>query len=202
MRKYLQSDSLIQRFLGLAGLGVVLFLAAWTLSYAALPEGILRGRTAAAALAGEEAAGSLLLEFLRIFALNMFMVFVIVAANRILVIHGYPLGYLPPLFMAILYAITLGTNSFLIPLPERMAPTFAVLLRSGPYEILGYILIAVSTFKLPTYRFKRFIPPDSEPIEPPPAFMKSINWVGFGLAISILAAANVYEAYMILGVAG
>jgi len=163
-----------------------------------LPEGILRGRTATAVLAGEDPADSILSEFLRIVFLNMFMIIIVIAANRTLVIHGFPLGYLPPLFMAALYAITLGTNSFSIPLPNRMAPSVEVLFRSGPYEITSYILMAVSTYKLPTNRFKRLIPPDSEPITPTPRFSKNIDWLGFAFAIVLMISANMWEAYQII----
>lgn len=201
MSRLLQHDSFLIRFLSLIGLGAVIFLVLWIFSFYFLPEGILRGRTAAAVLAGEEAADSFLLEFLRIVLLNMFMMVVVVVANRILVIRGFPLGYLPPLLLCAIYAITLGTNSFSIPLPNRMAPTFEVLLRSGPYEIASYILMAVSTRGLSTSEFKRLIPPDSEPIEPTPGFSENINWAGFVLAILLMIGANLWEAYQIVSLA-
>jgi hypothetical protein len=65
---------------------VVIFLAFWILSYFLLPKGVLYGRTTSAALSGEEAAGSLLLGFLRIVLLNTFMMTLVVAANRLLII--------------------------------------------------------------------------------------------------------------------
>lgn len=198
MSRLLQHDSLWIRFFTLLGLGTVIFLALWGFSYYLLPEGILRGRTAAAVLAGEEAAGSFTVEFLRIAFLNMFMLVVVVAANRIIVVYGFPLGYLPPILLSILYAITLGTNSFSIPLPHAMAPTFGVLFRSGPYEIAAYMLIATATYKLPTNIFKRLIPPDSKPIEPPPRFSENVNWTGVALAMLLLIGANLWEAYQIV----
>ena len=127
MSKWIRHQSLLT----LLGLGVVIFLAFWILSYYLLPEGVLRGRTASAALSGEEAAGSLLPEFLRIVLLNTFMMALVVAANRLLIIKGFPLGYFPPLVLSAMYAVTLGTNSFSMPLPARMAPSLEVLLRSG-----------------------------------------------------------------------
>jgi hypothetical protein len=54
---------------------------------------------------------------------------------------GYPLGYYVPLEWAMLYAGLLGTHSFGLPIPGgRLPPSFAVLVRSGPYEIAAFIL--------------------------------------------------------------
>jgi hypothetical protein len=198
MGKLLHHDALWVRFLSLMGLATVVFLVFWAVGYSWLPEGVLRGRSGAAVLAGEEAADTLLAEFLRIALLNLFPIAIVVAANRLLVIQGFPLGYLPPLLWSASYAITLGTNSFSIPLPARMAPSFAVLARSGPYEIAAYVLMAAATYALPTYVAKRLIPPDSEPIEPPPPFWASIDWIGFALALLLLIGASLWEAYKIV----
>ena len=93
----------------------------------------------------------------------------------------------------------LGTNSFSIPLPERMAPSLAVFGRTGLYEIAAYVLIAVATYSLPLYKAKRFFPPKSEPIIPKPKFSLTLKqWVGLGLAIAVLLVANAREAYMIV----
>ena len=49
------------------------------------------------------------------------------------------------------------------------------------------------------YTVTRFIPPTSEPIIPKPKFSLTIEqWVGLGLAIAVLLAANAREAYMIM----
>jgi len=198
MKRLLLNDSLWIRFFSMMLLGVGILLLFWFLSYYLLPEAILRGRTGAAVLAGDKAADTFVAEFSRIALLNLFMLFIIVTANRILKVSDFPLGYFPPLFLSAIYAVTLGTNSFSIPLPAPMAPSINVFLRSGPYEITAYILTAVSTYTLSTYRFKRLIPPDSEPITPKPSFTKNITWPGFILAIFILLLANAYEAYQIV----
>jgi len=198
MGKWLRHESLLIRFLALLGLGSVIFLVFWILSYYLLPEGVLRGRTAAAALAGEQAASSLFREFLRIVLLNTFMMAVVILANRILIINGFPLGYFPPLVLSAMYAVTLGTNSFSMPLPARMAPSLGVFLRSGPYEIISYLLMAAATYALPTYRFLNLIPPDSEPIQPAPVFRKNVSWLGFTMALLIMIGANFWEALQIM----
>lgn len=198
VKKLLCHEAWYVRFLALLGLSMVLFVLVWTVAYYLLPEGMLRGRSGAAVLAGEEAAGSFALEFLRIFAINLLPMGLVIYANYLLLIDGYPLGYLPPLIWSLMYAVTLGTNSFSIPLPEPMAPSLAVFGRSGPYEMAAYILMATATYGVSTHRFKRLIPPDSEPIQPKPKFAEQVNWLGFALAVALLIAANAYEAYMIM----
>jgi hypothetical protein len=50
-KHYLVHGRLVVRFLALLVVVVAAFVAAWALSYAFLPEGMLRGRTGGAALA-------------------------------------------------------------------------------------------------------------------------------------------------------
>ena len=199
MTQLLCNKRLYIRFLTLFGLGVVLFTLAWTLSYLFLPEGILRGRTGSAILVGDEAAGSFLAEWLRIVALNLFSLLMVMLSNRIYRYKGFTLGYLIPLVMFTMYAVCLGTNSFSIPLPERMAPSLAVLGRTGLYEMAALTLMAVATCSINLYEVTRFIPPAYEPVAPKPKFSLTLEqWIGFGLAIAILLAANAREAYMIV----
>ena len=199
MKRLLCNKRLYVRFLSLLGLGVVLFTLVWTLSYFFLPEGVLRGRTGSAILAGDEAASSFLAEWLRIVALNLMAGSLIVLANRIYRYKGFPLGYIIPLAWLTIYAVFLGTNSFSIPLPERMAPTLAVLGRSGLYEIAAFTLVAAATYSINLYDVKRFIPPTYEPVTPKPKFSLTLDqWVGLGLGIVVLLTANAREAYMIM----
>ena len=199
MKRLLCHERLYARFLALFGLGAVLFTLAWTLSYLFLPEGVLRGRTGSAMLAGDEAAGSFLAEWLRIAALNLMAGILIVLANRIYRYRGLPLGYVIPLAWLTIYAIFLGTNSFSISLPERMAPSLAVFERTGLYEFAADMLLAVATFSINWYTVTRFIPPTYEPVSPKPKFSLTLEqWVGFSLAIVVLLAANAREAYMIM----
>jgi len=199
MKQLLCHERLYVRFLALFGLGAVLFTLTWTLSYFFLPEGVLRGRTGSAILAGDEAADSFIAEWLRIVALNLIGVSLVVVANRIYRYKGFPLGYLIPPAMLAMYATCLGTNSFSIPLPERMAPSLAIFGRSGLYEMAALTLVAVSTHSINLYKVTRFIPPTYEPIIPKPKFSLTIEqWVGLGLAIAVLLAANAREAYMIV----
>ena len=199
MKRLLCHERLYVRFLALFGLGAVLFTLTWTLSYYFLPEGVLRGRTGSAILAGDEAAGSFSAEWLRIVALNLMAGSLIVLANRIYRYKGYPLGYIIPLAWLTVYAVFLGTNSFSIPLPERMAPSLAVLGRSGLYEMAAFMLVAVATYSINLYEVTRLIPADYVPVTPKPRFSLTLEqWVGLGLAIVVLLAATAREAYMIM----
>lgn len=199
MKSLLLHEKLIVRSLSLFGLGLVLLILIWTLSYAVLPTGILRGRLASGALAGEAAAASFLIEFLRIFALNFAIAVVFVfLPNRVLQVNDYPLGYLPPLIYFIFYAILLGTNSFAIPLAEPMPPSLRVLGRSGLYELAAYILVATSSYNIAAAKAKRFFPPDSEPVAPKPSLWRNTNWIGISLAVLVLGASNAWEAYQIM----
>jgi hypothetical protein len=198
MAKYLCNEKFWIRFLSYFGVSTLIFLIVWTASYFFLPEGIIRGKSATV-IVGDEAARSFFKEFLRIAAYNLFIsMMLIFAANWIFKVGCYPLGYLLPIYFVILYAIVLGTNSFAILLPERMAPSLAVFRRSGIYEIIAFILMATATYGISSYRVLSFIPPKSEEIKPKPKFSQDINWVGFIAAILLLLAANAWEAYQIV----
>jgi hypothetical protein len=199
MRRWLCHDKLSVRFATLFGLSLALFFLLWAFSYAFLPEGIMRGRSGAALLAGDTSAGSFLGEFLRIFAINLIVgAGLVVLANRVLLVNGYPLGYLPVLIQAGMYAIILGTNSFSIPLPARMGPSLTVFKRSGLYEIAAYALLATATSRIATSKARNLFTRRSEPVEPKPNFWRETNLSGVVISLLILAAANAWEAYMIV----
>lgn len=54
---FLGNDRLIVRFISLYAMGLVLFFTAWTVSYLALPEGLISRFGPLNALAGDGAAG-------------------------------------------------------------------------------------------------------------------------------------------------
>ncbi len=200
LKSWLTHRCLIIRFLSLYGLITALFLIAWTVSYFFLPEGMIRGRTGAAILAGNEAASTWLVEFLRIFGLNLAISIVAVGAASLLKNNGITFGYYGPVLWGILYGVLLGTNSFSIPLPERLLPTLAVLTRSGPYEIGAYALLAASLFKLPLAELVGKWPRQTlEKIgkDQRPKFAVE-DWIGIFTAFFLLALACAWEAYQIV----
>jgi hypothetical protein len=197
-KKYLLHEKLLVRFSALLGVVVVAFLAAWTLSYLLLPEGVLRGRSVAQLLAGNElTGGSVLLEWFRLLAINLGVVFLVIIANIFRTENNYPLGYTSTTMIAMIFGVTLGTNSFAVSLGGKMMPTIAVLGSSGLYEIAAYVLAAAATVSISRVRLVGKWPKQtSETITPPEA--KSVlqeQFMGILLSIVILGIACGWEAY-------
>jgi len=136
MRRILGHDRVVVRFIGLYALGLALFFTCWTLSYHLLPEGILRGVGILGRLAGESTADTATQEFTQIFSLNLIGWTLILACNYVLLV---------PLAWMVMYAVTLGTNSFSIPMETRMAVSLSAFQRSGLWEMMAATLFAVTT---------------------------------------------------------
>ncbi|MFW5890897.1 MAG: hypothetical protein ACOCUI_01605 [bacterium] len=198
MEKFLGNKKIIIRFISLYSLGLLLFFISWITSYLLLPDGMLNGFGALAKLAGDSAAETLGLEFIKIFGLNIIGLLFIIIGNYILRVNSFSFGYLIPLTWMILYGITLGTNSFSIPLEEPMAPTLAILGRSGLYEMMAATLLAVSTNSISVNKSESF----SSKSKPIPKnernSLKKEQWTAIGIAVLILAVAALREAYMIV----
>jgi hypothetical protein len=119
-----------------------LFLAAWTVSYLFLPEGLLRRAGGPGPLS--TTAETVTMEFLSIFAWNLGFGLIVVAANTFRSIRT-PMGYLAVLVMWVQGAVIWGTNSLAIQ-TGRLAPSPSVILgRSGVYELTAFVAIAVAT---------------------------------------------------------
>jgi len=193
--KFLFNDSIIVRFISFFVIGAILFTAVWYLSYHFLPEGIMQGKTGSAIIVGSEAAPTMLEEWGTIVMWNLGALFLVFIVNLILYLDRFPLGCITPLGLITLYAVFLGTNSFSIPMAEPMAPTLAVLGRGGPYEMMGFILIAVATYNQSRFALTN----NSHRISPVPR-MSLEQWVGVGLAIALILFAGWREAAMIMAV--
>ncbi|HKJ46681.1 MAG TPA: hypothetical protein VJ991_12700 [Balneolales bacterium] len=201
MKKLLLHKSLLIRFISLYLTGLLLFLFAWFISYYFLPEGVIRGGTAAAKFAGNDVGGNLFGEWMIILAFNLFATVIIIIANISTNVRGYPLGYLVPIIWFIYYGILLGTNSFSIPMPQRIAPSLTVFGRSGLYEMASYILIAVATYALPRHNANRLFFSTYEKIDPETiASLSKSQWTAIVLAVVILLLSNLWEARMIMTV--
>lgn len=139
------------------------------------------------------------LEWLRIFALNLGVVFLLVVAPNVLRTEDdYPLGYWTVALLAIVFGVVLGTNSFTLSLEGKLAPTVAIFGSSGLYEISAYVLAATATSSIAKYRLVGRWPKQTiEAIVPPQA--KSViqeRSAGILLAISILVIATGWEAHL------
>lgn len=197
MKNLLKSDKIKMRFLGLYLFSLILLFLSWFIGYYFLPEGLLGGRTALSSLAGDSAASSMILEFFKIFILNILAFSVIIAANYILRVKYFAFGYLVPLAWTILYGLTLGTNSFAIPVAEKLAPSWRVFLRSGPYEMMAAVLLAVATDQIAINKSESFFQKSETVAKSERRKMKPKNWLAVIISILILAAAALREAYMI-----
>jgi len=174
-------------------IAAILFTVVWYLSYYFLPEGILQGKTGSAIIVGSDVAPTMLEEWGTIVMWNLGALFLVVLVNLIRYLDRFPLGYVTPLGLIALYATCLGTNSFSIPMAERMAPTLAVLLRGGPYEMTAFILVAVATYNQSRFALTN----NSYRISPVPR-MSLEQWIGIGLAIALILLAGWREATMIV----
>ncbi len=198
-KRYLMHDRLLIRFGALLGVVMLIFLGTWTASYVLLPEGLLRGRTAAQVLAGADlAGGSVWLEWLRILALNLgIMGFVIIAPNLLRTPGDIPLGYSTVTVQAVVFGMVLGTNSFTVALGGKLPPSLAIFGSTGLYEIAAYVLAATATVSIARYRLVGTWPKQTtEPIIPTKttAVIRERR-VGVLLAIALLVAACGWEAY-------
>jgi len=197
--KFLFNDRIIVRFISLFMIGAILFTAVWYLSYYFLPEGILQGKTGSAIIVGSEVAPTMLEEWGTIVLFNLGILFLVFIVNLIRYLDRFPLGYITPLGMITLYAVFLGTNSFSIPMAEPMAPTLAVLLRGGPYEMTAFILMAVATYNQSRIALTKDMHSmkDIHRISPVPRLSLE-QWAGIGLAIALILLAGWREATMIM----
>ena len=197
--KYLLHEKLLVRFGSLLVLVMAAFLGGWILSYLFLPEGLLRGRSAAQALAGNDlAGGSVWLEWLRLLAINLGALFLsIIAPNLFRTEKDYTLGFTSTTLIAVVFGITLGTDSFSLPMGGKMLPTLAILGSSGLYEIIAYVLAAAATVSISRYRLVGSgLKQKVEVIVPPKT--ESVTWerlIGVMLAITLLVVACGWEAY-------
>ncbi len=191
LQETVMNERLIIRFGSMLAIAAILFPLIWSASYHLLPEGFMRGKTPTESIIGSEVSTSFMGEWIEIAGFNMLAVLLIIALNLVFWLDLIPLGYIYPFGQIILYAIFIGTNSFFIPMPERMAPSFAILYRAGPYEMIGFLLVAASTYNQSRYALTH----DSHWINRP--VMKKEQWVGLISGIILILLAGLLESLMI-----
>ena len=196
---------LLIRFSTLLALATMVFVVAWTLAYLLLPLGVLRDRTAGAALAGgSEAASSFTLEWLRVFAVNFTIVGVVVVASNLLrTRRGVPLGYWSALVMIGAAAVVTGTNSFSIQVgATKLAPSLDVLGQPGPYELAGYVLAATAAYGIGHWQLTGRWPRSKTTRLPPAAVQDRQLGIGLAAASLTLAITAAWEAAKIVAAVG
>lgn len=198
MKRYLCSKNILKRFTGLYLLGLVIFIAAWFMGFHLLPEGVLRETSLASRMAGSGVSVSVGAELARIFVVNLLMATLIIIFNLSFRINNIPLGYLIPPVWFLLYGLILGSNSFTLAMSERIAPSFAVLSRSGLYELAAYTLITVSTYNISRFEIKALFKTNPEKVDKPVMFLRQ-QYLGLIVALLILFISNIREALMLSG---
>lgn len=190
-------EIVVVRFISLLVFGSVLLILAWMIGYHLLPEGFFRGGAEAhmARTALDTASRSVFDEWMKVFQANLVPVVIIILGSLLIRVYGIPFGYIVVLYNLTLYGLYIGTNSFAIPHPVRMAPSFAILQRSGPYEMIALMLLAAATCSWAFFEIKNNS--NLGQAIPPPRF-KVQDIVTIALGISLLLAANYVEAYMFI----
>jgi hypothetical protein len=179
---------LLVRFASLLVLGAALLIAAWYAGYYLLPSGALLGPRAAERAAAAQPGLALLLA--EIVGRNAAWVLVIALINLLLLPSGF--GYLIPLTWCLYYGLLLGTNSFGVPMPERLAPSLLIFQRAGPLEMAAYLLAAAASFQHAAVpglwqRLRKLSP---------------AAWAALALSLLLILLAAAREALMILARTG
>lgn len=187
------------RFASLMAMGTLLFLLAWCIGYYVLPEGLFRAGANAHMIRNELVlqSESVFQEWIAIFRANLLPSLLIILGSLLIRVNGFSFGYLVALFNLLGYGLFVGTNSFAIAYPERMAPSFEILSRSGPYEMMALVLLATATYFWPLFEIKQLFITGPERVRHGAQF----SWTdvaGIGFGIGILMAANWIEATMVL----
>ncbi len=193
--KIVRNENLWVRLGSMWIVGLAILLLAWVLSYRALPEGVARGSAVPYYVPIE--AEDVMTTFIRIFLWNLGFGCVLIVIANFFQIKGFPLGYLLVFYHWAMYGVLLGTNSFVIPGPERFFPSLTTLFYgSGMYEISAYTLISSATFNL--YRQSEDSnAPSQGTTEKHKWSMPRLSKAELGVlafAILVLAVSNYFEA--------
>jgi hypothetical protein len=122
-----------------------------------------------------------------------------VAIGNLVRVKGVPLGYVLAFYHWGIYGVLLGTNSFVIPGPERFLPSLITLFYgSGIYEISSYTLISSATFTFHD-RYEKSVGDKTSPEKHrwSPQALSKTELAVIALAIVTLAISNYYEAWNI-----
>lgn len=200
--KFLFHANLLIRLISLVIFGAGLLFVGWCIGYYLLPEGIFRGgaETQMVREALNTPSGSVLEEWTRLFKANILPAFIILVGSLLMRVNRVSLGYLTALYNIAGYGLFIGTNSFAIPMPFRMAPSLAIFERSGPYEMLALIVLAAASFGWSFFEIKHLFRTNPERVIPGPK-ISGYEIAAFFLGIVIMAAANWREASMVMSAA-
>jgi hypothetical protein len=145
----------VTRALTASGIALALWIGAWTLSYLFLSEGLLRGlmtaRVPDEVFVAGPALGATIFQWNLVFGMGA------VALSSMFAIGKLSLGYVAPWWWAIGYGVALGTNSFVLTEPGKLAPNLSVMWQHiGAREILAYLLVAAALANIHFWRPRRW----------------------------------------------
>ena len=164
--KYLFHSNLLIRLISLVVFGAGLLFVAWCIGYYLLPEGIFRGgaETQMGRAALNTSSASIFEEWTRLFKANLLPVLIILVGSLLFRVNRVSLGYVTALYNIAGYGLFIGTNSFAIPMPDRIAPSLAIFERSGPYEMLALIVLAAASFGWSFFKVEQLFRTNPEPV--------------------------------------
>lgn len=198
-RRYLAHPNIWVRCASLLAFELAVLLVTWTIGYYLLPEAAFRSaaQTQLEAKNLGDVATTVLQEWRGIWLHNMIPLVLIALVNLALRVGGMPLGYSLSLFQILGYGLFLGTNSFLIPYPQRLAPTLAIMRRAGPYEMVALALVAAATARWSLFEMRDAQQTELHRVPGAPG----IKWMEVAVAllgVILLAGAAWIEASMIV----
>lgn len=143
------------RALTAVAIALGVWIVAWTLSYVAVGEGVLREVMASRVPEGVFKAGPSLA--VTILFWNLLFGVGSIALGSMFAIGRVSLGYFAPWWWALGYGVALGTNSFVLTVPGKLAPDPSVLWQHiGAREILAYVLVAAALANIHVWRPRRW----------------------------------------------
>lgn len=151
----LTDGGIVRRALTASAIAFALWLSAWTLSYLALGEGVLRQAMSARVADGLLSSGPSLA--VTIFSWNLVFGVGAIVVGSFFAIGRVSLGYFAPWWWALGYGVALGTNSFVITVPGKLAPRLDILWQHiGAREILAYLLVAAALANIHLWQPRRW----------------------------------------------
>lgn len=143
------------RFAGATAVGLGLLFAAWWVAYRWLPEGATRfslGIVPRIDARQDETAATLL-----ILTWNLAIGLGVIALASLFRVPGLPVAFLAPWLWIARFGVALGTNSFVLTVPEaRVGPDLGVLATHvGIWEIAAYLLAAAALANAYLWRQRR-----------------------------------------------
>jgi hypothetical protein len=158
MRKILRAlthRSPLRRALTASAIALALWVVAWTGSYLFLSEGLLTSLMSARVPDDILFAGPSL--GATIFQWNLLFGMGAIALGSLFAIGNLSLGYIAPWWWAIGYGVALGTNSFVLTEPGKLAPRIDIIWQHiGAREILAYLLVAAALANIHFWQPRRW----------------------------------------------